>query len=468
MCCNISRRELLCAAAGAAVTAGIASESVSAAVPGRPTPKTGVTRIRAVYLAKPVPSWPKPSLDVAEEAKHCHAELLAATQGMGSVQIEGPEVYRRASELPASLDAWKQPDGFILFNLTSGVADMIGKIAALGLPTVLFSQPFSGHDWSHTAALRQRGERLLTLATSDYAELTRACRLVDAVRRLRDARIICITSGPPSATTVESIRKRFGTTVVHVSPERLNQEYAGVPAEDAAAEARAWISGAQRVVEPSENEVRDSGRLYLAIRKIMQEEQADAVTIDCLGLFARKVLPAYPCLAYCRLNDLGSCGVCEGDLDSTLTQMLLQYAFGVPGFVSDPVIDTAKNEVIHAHCVSATKMDGPAGKPCPYIIRSHLEDNKGVSLQVLMRVGQEITCAKITNLDTLLISAGTITGNPDVDRGCRTKITTKVADARAVLNGYGGGLHRVIVYGNRMTSLEDLAALMKLNVVREC
>jgi hypothetical protein len=113
-------------------------------------------------------------------------------------------------------------------------------------------------------------------------------------------------------------------------------------------------------------------------------------------------------------------------------------------------------------------MDGPKGERAPYIIRTHLEDNAGVALQVKMRVGQAVTVAKLVNLDTMLLSTGTITDNPESDRGCRTKITTKVADARKMLNGYTGGLHRVIFYGDRVNAIRDLAALMQFNVVDEC
>jgi hypothetical protein len=113
-------------------------------------------------------------------------------------------------------------------------------------------------------------------------------------------------------------------------------------------------------------------------------------------------------------------------------------------------------------------MDGPGGPRAPYIVRSHLEDNKGASLQVKMRLQQAITAAKLVNLNTMLISTGTIIDNPDCDRGCRTKITTRVADAKKVMNNYSGGLHRVIVYGDRVSAVRDLAALMKLNVVEEC
>lgn len=468
MCCDLTRRQLL-SAAGAVGVNVVAQTARSAEVPAsRPAGSPQWTRIRTVYLAKPVPTWPKPDLDVQAELHRCEAEVAKALQGLTGIRTEGADLYRVGNDVPASAKALGSPDGLLVFNLTSGVGQPLAKLAGMDVPLVLFSQPFSGHDWSSVAAMRTAGRRIAVLATSDYGEITGACRMLDAVRRLRDARILFVGGAPFGAGRADAIRQRFGATVISITPDRLNTAYRAVPNDEVHAEAQDWIHHAEKVVEPSESDIRDSGRLYLAIRKLMEEESAQAVTIDCLGLFARKVLPAYPCLAYSRLNDIGLTGVCEGDMDSTLTQLLLQYAFGVPGFVSDPVIDTAKNVVIHAHCVSATKMDGPDGERCPYLIRSHLEDNKGASLQVKMRIGQPITCAKLVGGDTMLVSTGTITDNPDGDRGCRTKITTKVADARKVLNNYGGGLHRVIVYGDRLNAIRDLAALLQLKVIEEC
>jgi len=43
------------------------------------------------------------------------------------------------------------------------------------------------------------------------------------------------------------------------------------------------------------------------------------------------------CLTFSKLNDMGYVGACEGDIDSTLTMLIFAYAFGVPGFISDPV-----------------------------------------------------------------------------------------------------------------------------------
>ena len=99
------------------------------------------------------------------------------------------------------------------------------------------------------------------------------------------------------------------------------------------------------------------------------------------------------CFSFSKLNDLGFVGGCEGDIDSTLTMLLFDYAFHIPGFISDPVPDLAKNALLHFHCTSSTKMDGPCGKRLPFRIRDQTDSRGGAALEVQHRVGQAVTCA---------------------------------------------------------------------------
>jgi L-fucose isomerase-like protein len=257
--------------------------------------------------------------------------------------------------------------------------------------------------------------------------------------------------------------------------DRFRRVYQAVDAKAVEDESQQWIEKAEKVIEPSKEDILKASRTYLTMKNIISEEGARAITINCLGGFALDEL-GYPCLGFSKLNDQGIIAACEADMDSTLTMLMFGYAFGVPGFISDPVFDTATDTVIHAHCLSATKMDGPAGPRCPYFIRSHNERRVGACLQVKHRIGQPITCAKLVNLDTMLISTGKIVGNPDLDRACRTKMATRVANARKMLDNWGGGvveggmvehLHRVIFYGDRLQNIKHLCVLMGRNVIEE-
>ena len=121
----------------------------------------------------------------------------------------------------------------------------------------------------------------------------------------------------------------------------------------------------------------------------------------------------------------------------------------------------------HAHCVAATKMRGIKGPSAPYAVRSHLETNEGATIQVLMPSGETITVARFVDPSKMLISTAEVTGAVDSDRGCRTQIRTRVADAEKWIQHYTSGLHRVIFYGDHVRTVERMGRLLGFEVVRE-
>jgi len=427
-----------------------------------------MTKIRKVYMGVPVPSWPKAGFDINIDIQKLE-NILADIQLKSGLEVEfvGGDVVRISSDVEKLKEKIGDADGILAFNLSSGVGALFRGIVDFGVPTILFSQPYSGHDWSAVAGMVKKGKRVDVLATSDYNEILSRIRLIDVIRRLKETKIIYIRNGGVNTDYAARVKEKYGVEIISVDHNRLVDLYNSTDLKAAEEDAERWITNALKMVEPSRDEIIKSSRMYLAIKKLLEEESTSAITINCLGLFLQGALPAYPCLAFSRLNDEGLTGVCEADLDSTLTQLIVGYIAKKPGFVSDPVIDTATNTVIHAHCVAATRMDGPTNEPAPYIVRSHLEDDKGASLQVLMRVGQKVTVAKLVGLNTMLISTGEIIASPDVDRGCRTKITTKVPNARKVLDNWSGGVHRVIFYGDWVEDLTNLGKLLSYDVVFE-
>jgi len=97
-----------------------------------------------------------------------------------------------------------------------------------------------------------------------------------------------------------------------------------------------------------------------------------------------------------------------------------------------------------------------------------MEDDKGAAMQVFMDIGQKITMARYLDTEAMMISTGEIVDVPESDRGCRTKITTKVADARKMLYQYTGGLHRVIFYGDHVQDVYRLSHFLNFKVIEEC
>ena len=256
-----------------------------------------------------------------------------------------------------------------------------------------------------------------------------------------------------------------------MTSKELNSYYENAEEEEAEKWADKWIKESLKVVEPTREEIVKSAKMYLALKRAMIDNDADAVTIDCLGLYYGGKLPAYPCLALFQLNNEGSTGVCEADLDSTITQLMMRYLTGRPGYVSDPVIDTAANQIIYAHCVATNKVYGPDGISNPYIIRSHSEDRKGASVQSLMPLGETVTTVKIkVSEKALCIHQGRTVANIEEDKACRTKLAVE-AYVQKVLENWNMkvdfGWHRVTFYGNWRKHLMNLAALLGMKIIEE-
>ena len=470
---SLNRRQFLAttAAGGVLLASQLGARSlVSAEAEGWPEMppvkiyKVYVGRTGGIYLSRPTE-------EIAKFEKY-----LAELEGkLGDVKFLGGELIPPAAvgEVAAKLG---DADGVLLFHLSGhgGGAPALGQLVDAGLPTAVFSQPFSGHGWMYFPQWQKDGKKVVLLPSSDWGEIDRVVGLMRVAPRLRQTRIIVVRGpqGTAAACSAEQVKERLGTELVPITVEETIKAHQAVDLKAAEAEAEEyWLSQAKEIVEPSREEIINSARLYLAMRDLMIRERAQAITSsNCMGE------PAKGCLTYSKLNDLGLVGACEGDMDSTLTMLMFQYAFGIPGFISDPVFDTARNALIHFHCTCATKMDGPAGKRLPFIIRTQSDSERGVSLDVEMRVGQVVTCAKFINLDTMLISTGKIIEITHDELGCRTQFVTEVADANKMFHNWGadilkGGtmtlLHRVVFYGDHLQSIKDLGVLMGFKVVHE-
>jgi len=477
-----------------AVSGGLAA----AVPPNRARPATasavdkpeigGKCKILRLFLGAR-PSWPHPKLNLKTEMAR-FIKAMDKVPGLEGVEFVGNGWVRSNYEAQLYIKRFgSEVGGILACNLCLGTSPMLATLLKSGIPTVVFSIPYSGHEWYMVPDLWRGGHRVDVVATGDFKDVVKAVRPLRAIFHLKRTRILYVGGGLPLPKGYpEALKKKIGPEVVPCPYERIKKAYEAVDPRLAAEEADRWIRAAQEVVEPSREEIVKSCRVYFALARLLREEKAQVVTINCLGGFYSHV-PAYPCLAFSRLNDEGLCGVCEADITSAVTQVIFLYLAGVPGFVTDPVINTADNTVIHAHCMSATRMDGPKGPRAPFKIRNHLEDLRSASLQVFMRKGQVVTVAKLVARDTrpyqqrrmvmaatpfesigvdqMLISTGTIVGVPTVERGCRTKVTVRVRNAQRMLETWTAGLHRVLFYGDHMEDIRRLSRLLKFEVVEE-
>jgi hypothetical protein len=437
-------------------------------------PKLPAVKIHKVYIGRTGGIYlSRPTEEIAK-----FEQYLAKLEGkLGDVKFVGGEVVPPA-DVNAVVAKLREADGVLLFHLQGHGGDApeqaMSQIIDVGLPTAVFSQPFSGHGWMYFPLWQKAGKKVVLLPTGDWSELAHVVALMRVPARMRQTRILMVGApqGTEAACSAEQVKKQLGTEMVPVNNEQVIEAHKAVDLKAAEAEAEQyWISKAKEIREPSREEIINSARLYLAMKNMMLKEGARATTSShCMGE------PAKGCLTYSKLNDQGLVGACEGDMDSTLTMLMFGYAFSVPGFISDPVFDTSQDALIHFHCTSATRMAGLTSTRLPFTIRTQTDSHRGVALQVEMPIGQPVTCAKFINLDTMLISTGKIFKITQDELGCRTQFWTKVRDAQSMFHNWGCGvlkggvmalLHRDVFFGDHMQSIKNLGVLMGFKVIEE-
>jgi len=352
---------------------------------------------------------------------------------------------------------------------TPGLKTLLEK----DMPMIFYQKMYAGHTWN---IIDLRKKNVLLFMGSKINELAKKIRILYTYKKISQSKFILVTTENRKDILERKkiLAEKFNFNGELIKPEQLIKYYQSSSKEEAEKGAKEFIDESIGIIEPTYEKIINAYRMYLGMEKLISEKKVDGITVDCLNLFG--IMPAYPCIGFSRLNDKGVPAACEGDVLSLFTMFIFKHLAGLPSFMSDPIIDTSKSIVIHAHCVAPTRIDGE--KRYPYIIRSHAEDNKSVSLEVKFeKLGSTMTVANLI-LDAdgktkIVVSTGEVIGSPEVNRGCRTKIELKVDDVKRMLENWPNGavscfgLHRVLVYGNWINEIKDLAKLLDLEVIEE-
>lgn len=287
----------------------------------------------------------------------------------------------------------------------------------------------------------------------------------EVIDRLKKAKILRVVSKK------EDNYKALGVTIECVTFDEINDAYKKVDRQEAGRWAKRWMEEASDIVEPTRGDILDSAAIYLAMKNLMQERDAQIITVDCLAGFYSGKLPGYPCLGYRQLNDDGGCmGTCEAHVPDALIMLICRYMFDRACFASDPVLDTSTNQIIYAHCVAPTKMLGPDGEVNSFKIRSHAEDDLGASIQSIMPLGYMTTSLGLdSSLKSMVIHQARTVANVDEAKACRTKLAAEVkGDINKLFREWDRfSWHRLTVYGDLKEPLEKLARALDIEVINE-
>jgi L-fucose isomerase-like protein len=186
-------------------------------------------------------------------------------------------------------------------------------------------------------------------------------------------------------------------------------------------------------------------RIYQALKKIIEKYQLSGMTLRCFDLLT--AVENTGCLALALLNAEGIPAGCEGDVP-TLVTMAVGYALtGRCGFQCNPSrIDPQTGKLLLAHCTI------PMDMIRSYSFNTHFESGIGIAIHGEMSEGDATIFKLSGDLSRNFVCKANLTANPYEKSLCRTQITMKVDQAKAICQDYfltsPIGNHHVVFTGN--------------------
>ncbi len=469
-------------------------------------------RIRIVYAlhapVQPGPDWPNVGFDFRPVMERITTTLTQQCPDLRFVasMATGPEQAQKILD-----DDIGTIDGYVVCQLNCWNR-VVQTLATSGKPTLYvdFKYAGSGGFLVYTAAFLRSGTPNVGFVSSsqmeDLVEAVKGFGVVgkggspaafvaatarartsttpkagdlsckaDAVRTLSSAECIAAMK----ASKILAVRDQesgpaepvSGIPMERVSFAEVNEAWKTADKDESRAVADRWQRNATEVIDVSRETLETSAAMYLGMKSVLSRHRANAITINCLGGFYGGHIHAYPCLGFHELCNEGLIGACECDVRSTATMvMLTALTQGRPGYISDPVIDTAKRQIIYAHCVASNKVFGPSGATNPFAIMTHSEDRQGASLRSVLPLGYMTTTVEMEqSRKEILFHQGKAVQNDPDDRACRTKLAVEpVGDIEKLFTQWDQwGWHRVTCYGDLKEPIFALADAMGYKVLEE-
>ncbi|MEA3407619.1 MAG: hypothetical protein U9R48_06020 [Chloroflexota bacterium] len=430
-----------------------------------------------------------------EEILNEIAQRCEDVEFVGTTAVESPEYT------VANVQAQSQSlDGVLYFgSLPSELTELDLPIVAVYPLWGQWQQPFESYGGRVlTATLPVIPDASPATFSSRLETIAEKIRLLQVATNLKALRILCITDEPvlglyePTAYQTakegrETYEKKYLENLAALGAEIIVRPQDEMIARmEAASEAEAsevagnWIAGAEAVRGTNEAQVKQSARLYLAMKEMLALYDANAITTEGYGVFMYHeggTIPSQglPSSQFC--TD-GVVATSETLIDSLLTQQLGLWMTGSTGFNGDYIVDTDNDKAYIGHCECPLNPYGDERR-APYVVRNlpqwpeDEQEKGGACVQVNLPVNEQVTVAKVSVHDkAMVLFSGTAVDGESLFPGwedilCRTKLAIDV-DAKKLfehLDWQTFGNHRVAFYGEHKQAFMDLATLLGFGVV---
>ncbi len=408
-------------------------------------------------------SWPGNEFDAEGRQRQYTAALRAMEEKLGvQLVIDDQSIAdsNQAQALASELEA-QRPDGLLLvmfYNNSLPQADLLLEAAEkAGVPVVFYI----ALGVKHGAVRQYRRPGVYLIQSLDNLDaIEYGLRMISTKWRMAHSRLLSITEAPESREGVEPF---LGTTVRVIPFARYAEEFQKVAIDHAARQLMARFTGGAREQRGiTQESLENAARAHLALTKMLADEQAVGLTMNCLRRGMLK-----PCMSFATLNNELIPAACENDFPALYTQLLGSLLTGRPGFQHNPCYDTEKNHYYGSHCTCPTKLYGPDGPELPYLLRRFAHTNEGsCAMQVFWKEGDPVTMVRYYpgSPPALDVYAGKVVVSHAMPPagGCTTNVEIEVTDRSDAC--LVAGHHNLLFCGDFARKFRLFAQLYKMKL----
>jgi L-fucose isomerase-like protein len=413
--------------------------------------KRGVVKIKPIYIglyhyryaygsvvSPDVTGTPIISSLSVEELEKAAQEMVEKFKGniqADFVEVEAPLIIREHKDMRKVPSELSYDTDAILIGTYGGVPLETYTLSRYGLP--------------------------IAKQTTDFMRALRVKKFLKQSKFLYIGEIpsFSVPDGPWNFFAIED---RLGVRVRHVETNEFFRIFDSIPDEAVRRKLEEWRSDFE-VVEPTERDLMDATRVYLALRLLCDREDANGVAINC-GRFTEE-RPVVPCLAFDRLIDEGIMCACEGDITAMLSALMLHAVsdrsvlMGNFGY-REGAFGAKKGEVTIEHDIIPLSMASTK-----YKIRDYHGRRFGVTGYADVKANQPMTLLNIDkSLNKMCVVEGTIKGSEDGVH-CRIIIHMNVdGDANRLPEIIVGSQHVSMTLGQWLSALKEVGSLLGFEV----
>ena len=365
------------------------------------------------------------------------------------------------------------------------------KLAKLGIPIIIWGAGGYAHagEWDRRGFLESEGaEAYAPLGPSEYDKVI---RVIGTPAKLKRSKAIVFGALPnqspmSSCWDLGMIEREIGVEIKQIDTELLLEEFNKVEVEEGRKVFESWKKDIERINGPGEDEVMRVARLYVVLKKFIERENANAITMNWFHILEWKsgikgIIP--PCFAMAHLTDEGIIAGCEGDLNVLLSMQILNYVSGNTPIMGNiylhpplPTTDEPKvprpptelkdikknieeNLITLSHGVIPLSMCDTK-----FVVEDYHGQGRGVTGYCHLVEDKPVTLARLSSdLKKLLVIKGHLQKcvNSVV---CRFTAWIKVQDVTAVAHN-AFSFHHAMVYGDQTKVLKALGEKLGIEVI---